>query len=121
MNADDFVKSANFNSAGLVLLRLDNIKKRMHEARINSDYKVWIETIISFFTEIASQMDSIQAHDILDTLLMAKRNVDGGTSFDEKRLFVELLNIELELEQIFDDKGNKFRYHEDGSRALGRM
>jgi len=112
---------SNFNSAALVLLRLDDIKKHMHEFRINGNYEGWIETLISFYTEIASQIPKDDSEKITKTLLSARSDVRNMQSYNEDDLFTVLLGIELQLEAIFDSKGNKFRYAEDGSRALGRI
>lgn len=109
-------RTTEFNSALFALERVDTIKKACHEARFEERFKDWIKHLYGYFSEVSPQMTFKQKQEYLKSLRAARSALDipGGINKEMygDALYDLLFQIELDLEDFFDLKGNKFKYGE---------
>ena len=114
------LKQSDWNTAGFTNYRFHKIKELCHESRWTEDYKSWLGGLYAFYSELHPQLKSEDRVSIKKKLVSARESLKEK-SFDKQGVFDSLFEVELRLEEVFDEHGNKFNYKEDGSRALGRM
>lgn len=97
-----------FNNAALTNFRFHQIKSLCHEARLQSDYKTWLNGLFAFYIEIVPQLGA-QKDSIYKDLKDARDSIKDK-SFDKEGVFDTLFAVECSLEQAWDLSGGKFSY-----------
>lgn len=102
-------KVNEFNNAALTNFRFHQIKELCHEARLQGDFKTWLNGLYAFYVEIYPQLADEKQTAIRASLKDAREKIKEK-SFDKNGVFDTMFDVECTLEKAWDLSGGKFSY-----------
>lgn len=108
-------RKADYNSAQYAIDRVNNIKKDLHLAKITKNFRVWIDLLFNYLSEVSPQMTGEEEQKYKKELRGARDKIKkphGLNDVYKDQIYDSLFDVELALERFYDSMGNKFRYTE---------
>lgn len=115
-----------FNDAFGTIGRVNILWQKCHSDRMNMDMASYVDTVISVYAELESEIKDEQSKKMRKELLEIKdtigyvRKTMTRTGVIPPEIYDGLFGVEIELRQVWDSKGYKTKRAEDPRSALGR-